>query len=113
VAKIPFCYARGSCPHGTLRLRLPYKAPDGTLADERIELRKGAILFICYDAKGTRSEGQTGRLFMDGKEVIGKRNQVLRFGSIELKCYPSRAKEPWAIKGWNYADPGRIRHSWE
>lgn len=69
-------------------------------------------LRIDYLQRGTRSEGQHGRLLLKGKEIGPETDGEVRptpFG--DLKHYGTERKTLWAVSGWNFADRARIRPS--
>ena len=70
------------------------------------------VLKIEYLLKGTRSEGQKGRLFKGGKEVKGKKKgDLLETALRKLKHYGDERKVSWAISGWNFAERSQVKPS--
>ena len=62
-------------------------------------------LQVEYLLKGTRSEGQDGKLLKAGKNVDPKSmGKELETPLGKMKHYGSERKVKWAITGWNFAD---------
>ena len=78
-----------------------------------IQIAPDATLTISYNNFGTKSEGQTGKLVINGKEVAGKEGETKIVGNAELKYYPESAEKLWAPKAWNYSDRSLIKYSWQ
>lgn len=69
-------------------------------------------LRIEYLQKGTRSEGQRGTLFFQGKEVVGSgTTHEIETTLGALKFYGARPKSLWLPSGWNFKDYGTIPSS--
>ena len=90
----------------------PSSAPDRRLAtgDGRWELR------IWYRAKGTRSEGQHGALYANGREVPTPEDGAERETGLGRMRYFGMARDrlPWQPTGWNFADAAhRLPPSWQ
>jgi len=69
-------------------------------------------LRIKYLQKGTRSEGQDGKLFKEQKAVEPKQAGALLdtpFG--KLKHYGKQRRSLWDVTGWNFADKKQIKRS--
>ena len=79
---------------------------------KEIEISKKAKLIIEFNDYGTKSEGQTGKLYVDGKEILGKEDAVTEISGIKLRVYPKSQPKLWMIKGWNYADASLIKSSY-
>ena len=79
---------------------------------KEIEISKNTKLIIEYNNYGTRSEGQTGKLYVDDKEIIGKDGEVTEVAGIKLRFYPKNQPQLWMTKGWNYADADQIKSSY-
>ena len=84
--------------------------PDKIIKEGSWELR------IFYRNKGTRSEGQHGILFYEGNPLEGTVLGEERETDLGLMKYygPENSKGvPWAPTGWNFADKGTIKPSWQ
>ena len=88
-------------------------AVDENIKTKEIVISDSARLIITYNNYGTRSEGQTGRLVVDGKDVEGKDGEVKMVGAIKLKYYSKNNDLMWAPKAWNYEDREMIKYSWQ
>lgn len=78
----------------------------------KVFINETSWLLIEYNNKGTRSEGQNGKLFIDGKEKIGKLNDEFKINEISFKHYGVIKEQLWIITGWNYSDPRKVKYSW-
>ena len=68
------------------------------------------VLEIKYLNRGTRSEGQEGRLLQGGVAVaIGEQAVQTPIGL--LRHYGSERRKPWDLTGWNFADRRKVRRS--
>ena len=79
---------------------------------KEIEIIKNTKLIIEFNDYGTKSEGQTGKLYVDDKEILGKDGEVTEIAGIKLLFYPKNQPHSWMIKGWNYADATQIKFSY-
>jgi hypothetical protein len=62
-------------------------------------------LQVEYLFKGTRSEGQDGKLLKDGKPIDPKRiGKEIETPLGKMKFYGTERKVKWALTGWNFAD---------
>jgi hypothetical protein len=62
-------------------------------------------LQVEYLLKGTRSEGQDGKLLKDGKPVDSKLlGKEIDTPLGKMKFYGMERKVKWALTGWNFAD---------
>ena len=71
-------------------------------------------LNIEYLAKGSKSEGQDGVLYKNGKEVKARqKNETIDTAMGKLKYYGKRSLSNalWDITGWNFADTSQIKRS--
>lgn len=67
-------------------------------------------LEIKYLNRGTRSEGQEGRLLKAGVAVaVGEQAVQTPIGL--LRHYGSERRKPWDLTGWNFADRRKVRRS--
>ena len=84
--------------------------PDKTLKKGSWELQ------IFYRNKGTRSEGQHGVLLYYDKPVQGTvvgEEKDTELGRMEYYGPENEKQVPWAPTGWNFADKGNIKPSWQ
>lgn len=69
-------------------------------------------LELTYLNRGTRSEGQDGRLLKGGTPVEGKeKGQTLETPMGMLRFYGTERRQKWDNTGWNFADRRRIKRS--
>jgi len=69
-------------------------------------------LQIEYLRKGTRSEGQDGKLLKAGKSVDGTTvGGLLETTLGKLKYYGSERKSAWSLTGWNFSDRRLVKRS--
>jgi len=69
-------------------------------------------LEITYLNRGTRSEGQDGRLFKGESLVKGdQKGQTLETAMGLLRFYGSERRQKWDNTGWNFADRRNIKRS--
>ena len=78
---------------------------------KKITISETVKLVISYNDYGTRSEGQTGALYDNGKEIIGTKDQILEINGIKLKYYPENQQLLWLPKRWNFEDGTKILYS--
>ncbi len=84
-------------------------------AAPRSEVKGNWSLEICFRFRGSRSEGQHGVLFHNGKPVEPKQvGEVVDTDLGQMKYYrrPEDMKASFELTGWNYADVEKIRPSW-
>ena len=79
----------------------------------RLISKDGWHLVIEYRHKGTRSEGQHGRLYHGDQEITGREGDEIDTPLGRMKHYGDKAVPPWKETGWNYADESKIKYSWE
>jgi WD40 repeat protein len=73
----------------------------------------GWELVVTYRLKGSRSEGQHGTLFHDGKaRENGTVGELIDTPLGEMKFYGTVVAVPWATTGWHFADPKKIKKSY-
>ncbi|MCJ7531950.1 MAG: hypothetical protein MUO64_13100 [Anaerolineales bacterium] len=71
-------------------------------------------LNIEYLQIGSRSEGQNGVLYKNGKEVkASQKNEIKKTPIGTLKYYGERglSNRPWDNTGWNFSDTSLIKRS--
>jgi hypothetical protein len=72
----------------------------------------GWELQVEYLLKGTRSEGQNGKLLKDGKPIDPKLTEKLLETPLgKMRYYGSERKTKWALTGWNFADRRKAKGS--
>jgi hypothetical protein len=65
-----------------------------------------------YRAKGSRSEGQNGKLFKGDKPVEGNTvGELLDTSFGKMKYYGTERKVLWAPTGWNFADRRKMKRA--
>ncbi|MCP4417686.1 MAG: hypothetical protein GY805_13770 [Chloroflexi bacterium] len=85
------------------------------MISERITQKNGWTLKVSFRNAGTRSEGQHGELSQNGRSLIpDHEGQELDtpLGRMKYHLHPENANLPFAITGWNYANPKLVRPSW-
>jgi hypothetical protein len=73
-------------------------------------------LQINFRAKNTRSEGQHGELFYQGRKITPETaGAELETALGKMKYYgdAGRIDRRWELSGWNFADPSRIKSARE
>ena len=69
-------------------------------------------LQVEYLEKGSRSEGQNGKLLKAGKSVDPQKiGNALETPLGKLKHYGIERKVKWDITGWNFADRRKVKSS--
>jgi hypothetical protein len=68
-------------------------------------------LEVEYRAKGSRSEGQTGKLYKGAELVTGKKGERKETPLGEMMYYGDEPKTRWSPVGWNFADRRKMRNS--
>lgn len=69
-------------------------------------------LQVEYLLKGSRSEGQDGKLLKGGKIVDHKKiGHEIETPLGEIKYYGTERKVKWAVTGWNFADRRLVKDS--
>ncbi len=69
-------------------------------------------LQIEYLLKGSRSEGQDGKLLKGGKPVDPKKvGKEIETPLGKMKHYGTERKVKWAVTGWNFADRRKVKDS--
>ena len=77
---------------------------------ETIASINGWRLVVIYRLKGSRSEGQYGTLFYDGKaREHGRLGELIDTPLGKMRFYGTVAEVPWATTGWHFADPKKIK----
>ena len=79
----------------------------------RLISKDGWHLVIEYRLKGTRSEGQHGRLYHGDQEITGREGDEVDTPLGRMKHYGEKTDPPWKETGWNYADKTKIKCSSE
>jgi len=70
--------------------------------------KDGWYLVITYRAKGTRSEGQDGKLYRGLVPIPGVSGQELDTPLGKMKYYGEKGVNLWDPTGWNYADKAEM-----
>ena len=86
-------------------------AAEDNIKVKEIVISETVKLVIEYNDCGTKSEGQTGKLIINGNEIIGEEGDIKEINGIKFKYYKKHGEGPWDIKGWNYNDSSLILNS--
>jgi hypothetical protein len=92
-----------SCEPDTDKEKKP-PVPEGG----KIISKGGWHLVIAYRAKGTKSEGQEGKLYRGLIPIPGAEGQELDTPLGKMKYYGDKYVHLWDPTGWNYADKAQI-----
>ena len=66
--------------------------------EKEIKISDNAIFSITYNNYGTRSEGQTGRLYIDKKEILGKDGDIISINSVKFRFYNEKQEALWLLR---------------
>lgn len=103
----PLCIADTGQPAADENIGVDISTPS-----DKVLRAEGWELQIWYRAKGSRSEGQHGVLFRNGKPVEGSTIGTEMDTALgKMKFYGNAPEVLWEPSGWHFADKDLIKPS--